>query len=156
MNNQRLSREVQRLNSLFERVSSAASGDDNLQSHWARYLTVLVSGYLETAISEIYTEFAKRSASKPVSNFTGIHLARIQNPNSERFIVTAGSFKDDWRVNLVEFLNEGGRKEAIDSIINIRHIVAHGKDVGITIYRIKEYYRKSIEVLEFIEQQCGS
>lgn len=155
MQNQRVHREIQRLNDLFERVTAAASGDDNLQSHWARYLTVLVSGLLETGLSEVYSEFVKGTSPEPVAKYAVFHLARIQNPNCERMLLTAGGFKEQWRQDLEEYLNDEGRREAVDSIINVRHNVAHGGQMGITIARVREYYEKAVSVLEFLERQCG-
>jgi hypothetical protein len=49
----------QRLNMLFQKAS-ALSDDLELQAHFARYLCVLVSGYLETAIAQIYSDYAER------------------------------------------------------------------------------------------------
>jgi hypothetical protein len=37
--------------------------------------------------------------------------------------------------------------------MNVRHQIAHGKDVGITYARISEYLGKAEEVIEFIELQ---
>jgi hypothetical protein len=53
-------------------------------------------------------------------------------------------------------MSQNGRKDAIDSIMNNRHLIAHGKDSGITVARVNDYLRKCIEVIEFIEAQCHS
>ena len=52
-------------------------------------------------------------------------------------------------------MDEEGRKDAIDSIMANRHLIAHGKNSGISLVRVKDYLEKSIEVIEFIENQCG-
>jgi hypothetical protein len=67
----------------------------------------------------------------------------------------AGAFDDAWRTNLESFLADSGRKEAIDSIIANRHLIVHGKDSGITLVRVKEYLQRCIEVIDFLEFQCG-
>ncbi|MBF8294531.1 MAG: hypothetical protein HW389_1076 [Bacteroidetes bacterium] len=59
-----------------------------------------------------------------------------------------------WGEELLKFVSVDGRKEALDTIIANRNRIAHGEDSGITIVRIKEYLEKSIEVLEFVENQC--
>ena len=61
----------------------------------------------------------------------------------------------EWGEELEEFLGENGRKDAIDAIMANRHLIAHGQDAGITVVRVKEYLDKCIQVLEFIEMQCG-
>jgi hypothetical protein len=51
-------------------------------------------------------------------------------------------------------LEQNKRKDAIDSIMANRHQIAHGKDVGITVARVKEYLEKVVEIVDFIEVQC--
>jgi len=46
-------------------------------------------------------------------------------------------------------------RDAIDAIMANRHLIAHGKDSGISLVRVEQYLKKSIEVVEFIETQCG-
>jgi hypothetical protein len=71
--------------------------------------------------------------------------------NAEKITIIARSFDVRWVSALEAYLEENGRKDAIDSIMNNRHQIAHGKDVGITIARASGYLHESIEVLEFIE-----
>ena len=58
-------REQQYLDNLFAKITQIQrmSPDDiDLQAHWARYLCILVSGFLENSISTIYIEYAKKKA----------------------------------------------------------------------------------------------
>jgi hypothetical protein len=41
------------------------------------------------------------------------------------------------------------------TIMKNRHLIAHGKSPQITISQVKDYLTKSVEVLDFIEKQCG-
>ncbi len=79
----------------------------------------------------------------------------FRNPRAQRFVETANAFKSEWGEELEKFLGENGRKDAIDAIMANRHLIAHGQDAGITVARVKEYLEKCIQVLEFIEVQCG-
>lgn len=126
-----------------------------LQAHWARYLCVLAAGFLENALSEVYSRYAKGSANTQVSNYVQAVLGKIQNPKSGKFLDTARAFDRAWEESLAAFIDDDGRKDAIDAIMANRHLIAHGKDSGISLVRVKEYLRKSIEVVEFIETQCG-
>jgi len=65
----------------------------------------------------------------------------------------AGSFSSDWRAEL-EAACAGAPKEAIDSIVANRHNIAHGQTVGISLVRIREYYRHAMTVLDLIDDQC--
>ncbi len=44
-------------------------------------------------------------------------------------------------------------KDSIDSIVNNKNSIAHGKSVGITSSSLMKYWVNSIKVLEFIEEQ---
>ena len=63
-------------------------------------------------------------------------------------------FKREWGEELSAFADEEGRKEAIDSIMSNRHRIAHGKNSDVSMAKIKDYLRKSIQFIEFVEQQC--
>ncbi len=52
------------------------------------------------------------------------------------------------------FLADNGRKDAIDSIMSNRHLIAHGGNSGITLTRVNQYLDKCVEVIDFIETQC--
>lgn len=136
--------------------ASKFQGDQlELQAHWARYLCVLVAGFLENSLSDVYSRYSKECANAQVSNYVEAVLGKIQNPKSSKFLDTARAFDRSWEENLAAFIDADGRKEAIDSIMANRHLIAHGNDSGISLVRVKEYFRKSIEVVEFIETQCG-
>ena len=153
MNNQELSKQIQKLRALFDRTENASGGDIEIQSHWAKYLCVLSAGFLENALYEIYGDFCKRAASEHVANFANSSLSRIQNPKTNRFIEIASSFKKSWGEDLEAFSDEDGRKDAIDSIMTNRHLIAHGKISNISVAQLKEYLDKAIEIVDFIENQ---
>ncbi len=104
---------------------------------------------------EVYSRYAKASANPQVSNYVEAVLRKIQNPKSNKFLETARSFDRSWEENLLTFSEMEGRKDAIDAIMANRHLIAHGKDSGISLVRVKEYLNKSIEVVDYIECQCG-
>ena len=79
----------------------------------------------------------------------------IQNPKAQRFVETAKAFNPQWGEDLESFLNDSGRKDAIDAVISNRHQIAHGRYSGITLVRVKDYLENCVQVIEFIERQCG-
>jgi hypothetical protein len=155
MISEELSRQLQKINWLIQQTSNASAREFELQSHWGRYLCILVAGFLENAIGEVYSEFTQRAASKPVANYASAILVTIQNPKAQRFLETARAFKQEWAEELEAFISDEGRKDAIDGIMSNRHLIAHGRDAGITVARVRDYLEKCIEVIEFIERQCG-
>lgn len=145
----------QQINWLIAEATKFPSDQLELQAHWARYLCVLAAGLLENALADVYSRYAKASANAQVANYVEAVLGKIQNPKSQKFLDTARGFDRTWEDQLRSFLEQNGRKEAIDAIMSNRHLIAHGKDSGISLARVKEYLGKSIEVVEFIESQCG-
>ncbi len=82
-------------------------------------------------------------------------LSKIQNANSAKLSETAYNFKGIWGDQLERYLNDDGRREAIDSIVATRHAIAHGKNTGITLMRLRDYYRRAVAVMQYIEDQCN-
>lgn len=143
-----VSRLTQRLGSAFSRVSKL--GDDfELWADFARYLCVLVSGYLEVAVVECAGWYVTRKAAPPVAAYASRTFERFANPNAERLLQLVGSFSSDWRRSLEIFLVDE-KKEAVDSVVALRNQIAHGESVGVTYVQIKAYYDAVKEVVSFI------
>ena len=107
------------------------AGDIEAQSHWAKYLCVLSAGFLENALREVYGQYCTQCSNQNVARFAGQVLARIQNPKAGTFLDLAERFLPYWKTDLEAFMDEEGRKDAIDSIMANRHLIAHGKNSGI-------------------------
>jgi len=150
-----IDRQLHAIQSLLRRTRTASGDDIELMSHWARYLCVLCAGFLENALAAVYSDFCRRKSSDPVANFAVSTLEKIANPKTHKFLEIAGRFKTAWREELADFVNEDGRRDAIDSIMNNRHLIAHGGRSDITMARVTDYFIKSIRVVEFIERQCS-
>lgn len=165
MRNVEAVRYKQRLDNLFVQISvfsdervrrllaeiSASSDQIEMQSHWARYLCVLVSGFIETAVRAIYTEYANSKAAPYVANYASSRLEKLTNINMEDILVLAGSFNSRWRDKL-ERETDGELKDAVDTIVANRNRIAHGENVGITFNRIKTYYDKALKVVDIVEK----
>lgn len=155
MENRESSRQLQVLKGLFAKVKDLPEGDIEVLAHWAKYLCVLSAGFLENSLSEVYVEYCSKASSPHVASFAGRALRQIHNPKTGRFIEITSSFNKSWGDNLEVFVEENGRKEAINAIMTNRHKIAHGKTSDISYHRLRNYLDKAIEVLEFIEKQCG-
>ena len=156
MRNPTLHQQLLRLQELIARTGGATQ-DIELQGHWGRYLCVVTAGFLENGLQTIYGDFVAQSASDDVKRYVSGRLARVSNPNAERFIDVARSFRPHWGEELEEYLEADAqsRKDALDSIMNNRNQIAHGGTVGITVHRVRDYLDRCVEVLEFMEDQCA-
>ena len=153
MNNPEAVRHRQRLDHLFKRIADF-SQDLELQSHWARYLCVLASGFLEISVRSIYGQYARQKSVPYVANYVDSQLKQFQSPKMENILELTRSFSANWEERL-RYAVEGERKDAVDSIVAVRHNIAHGRPVGITYHTIRRYYENAIKVVELIDDQCA-
>jgi hypothetical protein len=155
MRSKELSKQFQQINNLIKSTRLSTNDNLELQGHWGKYICILSAGFLENAISEIYAEFADQCSSPPIASFSRKNLNRINNPKSTKFIETAYAFKKQWGKELEQFfIDNPHKKNAIDSIMANRHLIAHGKSTSISVVRIKDFLKESIDVIDFIENQC--
>ena len=110
MDHPELVRRLQVLESLINKANGATAGDLELQAHWAKYLCVIVAGFLEAALREVYVAFTQKSASPQVAAFAISTLSGIQNPKAHRFIEIAKAFKSEWGEETREVSREWKRK----------------------------------------------
>lgn len=149
---QKLQSQRNKLDSLFKKIG--ALQDTELQGHFARYLCILVSGFLENALEAIYSTYASDKAHSHVANYVAVHLGSIRNPNMERILQLSGSFNPQWR-NDIEQNIQPDVKDAVNSIMNLRNQIAHGEDAGIGYVTIKSYYDRVLTLIDFLRQQCS-
>ena len=147
-----VSRLKQQLDATFKRVKSV-SQEPELQSDFARYLCVLVSGYIERAMVELVLEHARENGTPTIQHYVEQRMKRFANPNTERIQNLLGDFDPSWREKLWEFLDEE-QKAAINSIVNQRNAIVHGGSSGITYNRIREYYQQAQRVIDRVEELC--
>ncbi len=128
MRNIMIVRQKQQLDNLFDRIRDLS--DTDLQSHWARYLCIRTAGFLETSVRAILSEYVSKKASPNIINYVERQLAGFQNPNMEKVLTLIGAFDSSWETTLRD-RTEGILKDSIDSIVNNRHNIAHGRNTGI-------------------------
>lgn len=142
----------QRLDATFERTRYADL-DTELQSDFARYLCVLVSGYIEKAVVEFILEHARQRGAPTLQRFVEQKTKRFTNPKASRIQDLLGSFDAEWQKALHEFLIDEP-KDAVDSIVALRNKIAHGGSVGVTFNRIRDYYEQAQRVIDQVEKLC--
>ena len=147
-----ITRQRQRLDDLFEKAKSLP--DAEIQSHWSRYLCVLVSGFIENSVRLTYAEYARVRANPPVADFVESRLRQVQNPKMGTILDVAGGFSQEWRMDL-EKETRGRLAESVNSIVANRHKIAHGESVGLSLSVLMQYYGDAIKVIDLLRQQCG-
>lgn len=142
-----------RLDATFERAKDVGQ-DTELQSDFARYLCVLVSGYIEQAIVHIVLGHARESNTPTLERFVERRTRRFANAKIGRIQELLGDFDADWRKEFEELLVDEQR-DAVNSIVSQRNIIAHGGSVEVTYLRIKKYYQEAQCVIDRVAEVCG-
>lgn len=152
MTNLEVVRYRDRLDHLFKQASFFEREPEML-AHWARYLCVLCSGFLEVAVRAILAEYARGKANPLVANYVEAQLSRFQNPAMGNILDLTGRFSPEWRGRL-EQESAGEPADAVNSIVANRHPIAHGQNVGISYHAIRRYYESAITVVELLDELC--
>jgi len=84
-----------------------------------------------------------------VASFVANELAYWTNPTTQKISTLLNSFNPSWRTAVDTFLVDE-KKEHINSLVALRHKVAHGESVGTSLAQIKEYYATTLRVVNFI------
>lgn len=113
------------------------------------------AGFFELAFREIFSEYINQTFAPTTAKYSKQTLKHHHNPNGEYILQTVGFFSTEWRQKLEaeEVWKDGGR-DAFDSIMNVRHTLAHGGDAGITLHTLSEYLGRAVKVIEYIEKLC--
>ena len=115
----------------------------------AKYLCVLVSGFLERSVEDVLVRHSSQ-ARPTVSRYIERTL-RIGNLNTERLCQLLAHFDEAWPNALAAELSNGG-KDAIDSVHGLRNQVAHGTDVGLSLATITDYHQRIGRIVDRIDQ----
>ena len=150
--NAELKRQHKRIEDLINEVKLKFEPDDELQSHLAKYICVMCSGFLENAMYHTLHDIVKlETSSEMVTAYVKSHLLKIQNPNARKIRDIFKCFKSEWFDELGDYMQKEQRSEAVNYIMKDRHNIAHGKDSNITITKIETYFNKAVEVIAYIE-----
>jgi hypothetical protein len=145
-------RHKQRLDATFAREAKL-SADAELLSDFARYLCVLVSGFLEQSVIELTLEHVRTHAGVSIQRYAEARLRKFTSANARHLTELLGSFDPAWRVDLQQYLTDEP-KDAVDSVIALRHQIAHGRSTGLTMTRIKTYYAQVKNVVDHVADLC--
>ena len=133
--------------------------DDKLKSHLAKYLCVLISGYIEKKISTIIITEIDKKIPKRINNYLSNDVRNLTNANFEKIKNLFNKFDSKWGTNFENELEknsfvEGTLKGSLNYIIGQRHTVAHGISYlsNISAERIKLYWDDTKDILVIIEK----
>lgn len=107
----------------------------------ARHVCVLASGLVETVVRDHLIHFTRNTKPKSeLVRYVEQSLDRFQNPEFARILDVVGRFSPAWRQALEQV--DDSVKSAINSVVSNRHLIAHGRDSGISLRQIEEYFHR--------------
>ncbi|WP_262072113.1 MAE_28990/MAE_18760 family HEPN-like nuclease [Stenotrophomonas sp. Marseille-Q5258] len=129
------------LDAVFERAKKIDLGESELRADMARHLCILVSGYVDQSIKAFTKEYVEKRSGPTVVRYVEASNKNLTNLKAEKLTNHLLSFDSAWRVPLAALIADE-RKSALDSLIDVRHKIAHGNPSDVTIARVQEYYNE--------------
>lgn len=143
-----------RISALLESVKREE--DLEKQAHWAKYISVLTSGYLEQSIKEVLLDHSGRTASPRVARYVEQSWSKSQNMNTETICTLLGRFDGGWRTSFEVWLaDDDKRKGWINAVVDSRNKIAHGEEsntTGVTIHSVSERFQCACGLVELLEK----
>jgi hypothetical protein len=128
----------QALDATFKRAGDIDVGALETRSDFAKYLCVLVSGFVERSTQELAHECCRNQASPSVAGYAGAQLKFFRNPNRDQLLQLVRTFDVAWSNDLDQNYADG--LDAVNSVVNNRHVIAHGGTMSLSLHDIGGYY----------------
>lgn len=126
--------------------------DDELRAELTKYLCVLASGLLEVSCRDILNRYVLRRSAPSIRRFVGARLSDFQSAKVRNIIELLQCFDPDgasrWRAGLSD-----EEADSIDSIVNNRHQIAHGRSIGLSFNVLVRYHKHATRALTLMENE---
>ena len=148
MRSPELTRRKDRIDNL---IAEGRTLKDEVQSHWARYLCVLISGFIDESVRETVHAYVRKRSHLYVQRFVDKRLRFPTSCNLKKIDDIIRDFfgehpPDDWKRVTEEM------RAAVDGIATNRNKIAHGGDVGLGFVVLKGYYKSVVGLVEVLEK----
>lgn len=139
----------------LEGLAAKTPEEPEEQADWAKYLCVLISGYLEQAFKEILLEFAGQHDANRLQNYIEGTWPESRNMKTANIREILNYFDQGWAASFDQWLESGDQyKSEINSLIVSRNDIAHGKEANttnVTLRSTRNRLRIVLELVEFLE-----
>lgn len=138
----------------------AENTNTETQADNAKYLAVLVSGYLEQAIKELLLHYTSQGTRQQISKYIEKSWPISKNMNSENIQKILNQFDSTWSDEFNTWLGQDeNRKGHINSIVEWRNSIAHGQESktnGVTLVSVRKAFSTVSDVVSLIENMVMS
>lgn len=139
----------------LEALAQKTPEEPDEQADWAKYLSVLVSGYLEQALKEILMEFADQHDANRLQSYIEATWPESRNMKTANIKEILNNFDHSWGAEFDQWVAAGDQyKSEINSLIASRNYIAHGKEANttnVTLPSTRKRLRIALELVEFLE-----
>lgn len=137
--------ERKKLDKLFEKVQ--LTEDEEIQAYLAKFLCVRTSGFLESSIKNLVTEYLEGAVPKSVQKFILHEIKNLSNLTYERIISFLAKFNAEWCLEFENSMTEQ-KKSSLGAVVANRHLIAHGGNDNISFHLMNGYYHDIKEIVE--------
>lgn len=139
---------IKKLDSDFE---TADHQEDEIKNMLAKLLCVRAAALMEVYFKARISDYTNKKVPNAIQRFVNCHFKDITNLKSSKMKSTLEMFNTEWAEKFILYLEDNEEiKDSLDSLVQNRHNIAHGQDVGgITLKRIWKYY---IDVKEIVNE----
>ena len=147
----------QRLRNLVNKPPTSAEGighETAVKAHWAKYICVLISGFMEQAIKEIFLEHTFSKASPRVYDYIAGTWPKSINMECDAIGKVLGHFDNEWEAGFTKWLSESERKKEINEIVSWRNSIAHGMEKStsnVTLQSVTNKFQIACSLVDFID-----
>lgn len=147
-----LHRERDRVKRVLELGKSLPLDDAEKIGHWGRYACVTCTGYIEVALRLVLQNYVQSKATAEIAAYVVRDMEAVQNPKAEKIVKVLRCFSDRWADAMDEYFTVNPEvKDAIDSLMANRHLIAHGRPCSISLGRVASYFEQADQAIEFID-----
>jgi hypothetical protein len=114
-------------------------------------LCVISAGVLEESVRLHLSEYARVKSLGFVANFVTRRIQKLTNLNSEKLIELLRDLDPSLADEMATFLDDR-RRSALNSLIALRHAVAHGKDSSTSLASVVQYGAVIFEILDRLDE----
>jgi len=145
----------------IKRVLSLGKGipldDSERVGHWGRYACIACAGYVEVALRLVIQAYVHKKATSQIHAYVVRDLESVQNPKAEKFVAILRCFSDSWATDMESFFTSNQQvKDAIDSLMANRHLIAHGRPCSISLARVSEYLEQAEKAITFVDEMLNA
>lgn len=135
--------------------SKGVASEIEISAHWAKYVCVLISGFIEQSIKEMLFEYASETTEQRVLKYIQSTWNESKNMKCDPIKEILTSFDELWGNNFETWLDKDERKKQINEIISWRNRIAHGEEANttnVTLVSVTEKFKIACDLVDFIEE----